>query len=273
MTRIAGTWRALDGDQRLASGAAIGLLVAMFLPWYGLLSENSKTHVIYDHSINAFGDVSFIEASIFLVAAGVIAMLFARGDGKEFKLPGGDGTIVLIAGAWAALLIFVRVFSRPPGNGRPVGIEWGFFVAFVAAGLLGYAGWRMRASGRPEPPLRRSRSPRPRAGAEHAPGPAEGERAPTPAGEADPTEALRARERREPRGASGAARWRGPRRAGGRAAAPSDRCCTRTGGAPPTRSPRPRRPTRPAVFRGSARGRRVSLSPPGRGGRISLRWK
>ena len=182
MTRLAGSWRALDGEQRLAAGAAIALLLAMFLPWYGLQSENTKTHAIYSHSINAFGDVSFVEAAIFLVAAGVIAMLFARGDGRDFKLPGGDGTIVLIAGVWAAVLIFVRVFSRPPGNGYPVGIEWGFFVAFVAAGVLGYAGWRMRAATRPEPPLRRPRSRHERT------------RAPSFAGETDPTEPLARRE-------------------------------------------------------------------------------
>src|SRR5205085_4599274 len=52
----------------------------------------------------------------------------------------------LLAGGWAALLIFYRVFSRPPGNGLPVSIEWGFFLAFLAAGALAYAGWRMRSS-------------------------------------------------------------------------------------------------------------------------------
>jgi hypothetical protein len=53
------------------------------------------------------------------------------------------------------VLIFYRVFSRPAGHGYPVGIEWGFFLAFVAAGALTYAGWRMRSVERPEPPARR----------------------------------------------------------------------------------------------------------------------
>jgi hypothetical protein len=65
---------------------------------------------------------------------------------------------VTVAGGWAGLLIFYRVFSRPAGDGLPVGIEWGFFLAFVAAGSLAFAGWRMRAGERPGPPLRRSRS-------------------------------------------------------------------------------------------------------------------
>ena len=119
-----------------------------------------RRHEISSHNINAFGDVSFVEAAVFLVAAGVIAMLFARAEGREFHLPGGDGTIVMVAGGWAALLIFYRVFSRPAGNGYPVGIEWGFFLAFVAAGALVYAGWRMRAVERPEPPASAARDPR-----------------------------------------------------------------------------------------------------------------
>jgi hypothetical protein len=64
----------------------------------------------------------------------------------------------MVAGGWATLLIFYRVFSRPAGHGYPVGIQWGFFLAFVAAGTLTYAGWRMRATSTPEPPLRRTRT-------------------------------------------------------------------------------------------------------------------
>lgn len=160
MTRLTDAWRALEAEQRLAALAALALLVTMFFPWYGLQSLNRKTGAIYSHSISAFGDVSFVEAAIFIVAAGVAAMLLARAEGREFQLPGGDGTIVLVAGGWAALLIFYRVFSRPSGDGYPVGIEWGFFLAFVAAGFLAYAGWRIRGTERPEPPLRRARAPR-----------------------------------------------------------------------------------------------------------------
>jgi hypothetical protein len=152
-TRIASGWRAMAPDQRLAVTAALGLLITMFFPWYGLQSLNRKTGDIHSHSINAFGDVSFVEAAVFLVSAGVIVMLFARAERRAFHLPGGDGTIIMGAGLWAALLIFYRVFDRPDGNGYPVGIEWGFFLAFVAAGFLAYAGWRMRQAHRPEPPL------------------------------------------------------------------------------------------------------------------------
>ncbi len=160
MTRITRAWGALAPEQRLAAVAAIALLVTMFFPWYDLQSLNPKTHAINSHSISAFGDVSFVEAAVFLVAAGVIALMFARAERRDFHMPGSDGAVVMVAGAWATLLIFYRVFSRPAGHGYPVGIEWGFLLAFLAAGVLTFAGWRMRAADTPEAPLIRGRGRR-----------------------------------------------------------------------------------------------------------------
>jgi hypothetical protein len=168
MTRLAHAWQAMKPEQRLAAVASLALLLTMLFPWYGLQSLNRRTGAIDSHNISAFGDVSFVEAAVFLVALGVVVMVLARAEGRDFHLPGGDGTIVTIAGGWAGLLIFYRVFDRPAGHGYPVGIEWGFFLAFVAAGSLAYAGVRMRAAEAPEAPLAarhgaRAR-PRPRPG-------------------------------------------------------------------------------------------------------------
>ncbi len=63
------------------------------------------------------------------------------------------------------------MFDRPAGDGYPVGIEWGFFLAFVAAGSLAYAGWRMRASERPEAPARAGAPRAARARARRRPSP------------------------------------------------------------------------------------------------------
>ncbi len=152
MRRIGGVLGALDPDQRLAGLAALGLLATMVLPWYEKNVVVRGTFV--SDSVSAFGTFSFVEAAVFLVAAGVLALLFARGERRGFHLPGGDGTVVVGAGLWAALLLFWRVFDRPDaeGAGATVGIQWGFFVAFVAAGALAAAGLRMRAAARPEPP-------------------------------------------------------------------------------------------------------------------------
>jgi hypothetical protein len=160
--RLRGAYGALDPDQRFAAGAAVALLLAMFLPWYEKSVLAPGTRVFAHDSISAFGAVSFVEAAIFLVSAGVLVLLLARADERPFHLPGGDGTVIFAAGLWATLLIFYRVFDRPniSGEGGTVGIQWGFFVAFVAACALAFAGQRIRAAARPEPPVRR-REPEP----------------------------------------------------------------------------------------------------------------
>jgi hypothetical protein len=153
--RLRAAYVALDHDQRFAGAAAIGLLLAMFLPWYEKSVLIAGTRSFASDSISAFGAVSFVEAAIFLVAAGVIVLLLARAEKRAFHLPGGDGTVIFAAGLWATALIFYRVFDRPDvsGQGGSVGIQWGFFVAFVAAGALAVVGQRIRASHRPEPRL------------------------------------------------------------------------------------------------------------------------
>ena len=144
--------RTLDAEQRLAGLAALALTVTLFLPWYQV--SVARGSAFFDSNRTAFGVFSFVEAAVLLVAAGVLALLFARGERKGFHLPGGDGTVILAAGAWAALLLLWRVFDRPDveGRGVTVGIQWGFFFAFLAAAALALAGWRMRQAGHPEPP-------------------------------------------------------------------------------------------------------------------------
>lgn len=159
--RVAGAYRALDRDQRFAAAAALALLVSMFLPWYEKSVVVAGTSSFTHDSISAFGAVSFVEAAIFLVSASILALLLARAERRPFHLPGGDGTVIFAAGVWATLLIFYRVFDRPDisGEGGTVGIQWGFFVAFVAAGALAVAGQKIRAAHRPEPQQRHRERP------------------------------------------------------------------------------------------------------------------
>ncbi len=160
MTRLADAWRALEREQRTAALVSLGLFVSMLLPWY------SKTDTVVirnaahatERSLSAFQAFSFVEAAVLLVSAGVLAMLFARAEGRDFQLPGGDGLIVMIAGGWAAVLIFYRLLDKPglQGNQRitaTVGVQWGIFIALLLALGLLYAGRRIRAGERGQPPL------------------------------------------------------------------------------------------------------------------------
>jgi hypothetical protein len=156
--RIVRDWRALSSEQRLAAIAAILLLLSMLLPWYqetGNAIVSGKLARI-DDSKSAFGVYSFVEAAIFVVVVGTIALLWARAERKAFHLPGGDGTVIMGAGLWVMFLIFYRQLDKP--NGRKegmiqtsVGVQWGIFIAFLLGALLAYAGYRIRAAHVPEP--------------------------------------------------------------------------------------------------------------------------
>ncbi|MSX02487.1 MAG: hypothetical protein F2813_04920 [Actinobacteria bacterium] len=165
---LRGAWESLYAEQKLAVGAAFGLLLSMFLPWYqqtGFVTRPSGATTKISDSLNAFQSWGFIEGSILLVAIGVVALCAARADRRAFHLPGGDGIVMMAAGGWVMFLIFYRQIDRPTGNDSgvlrpigspawsPVGVDWGIFVAFLLGAAILYAGWRMHALHRPEPLL------------------------------------------------------------------------------------------------------------------------
>ena len=144
---FAGTLRELPPESRLTGGAAAALIFSMVLPWYQVSSIGKAD------SRSAFQVFTWVEAAILLVAAGVLYLVWARAQRKRFHLPGGDGFIVSLAGGWVLALLIWRLFDKPSISGptTTVGIDWGIFVALLAAGALVAAGARVRAAGRPEP--------------------------------------------------------------------------------------------------------------------------
>ncbi len=167
MKRLYDGWQELSSEQRLAGVASLGLFLTMFLPWYqqnGFVSS-PRAGALQSRNLNAFAVFSPVEAAVLLVAVAVLSLLFARAERRTFHMPGSDGTVVLIAGGWATLLLIWRLFDKPgiPSHGvaANVGIQWGIFFALGAAGLLIYAGSRMRAARVPEPPLTRRPSDSP----------------------------------------------------------------------------------------------------------------
>jgi hypothetical protein len=150
--RLLRAWQAMDRERRLAASASVALFISMFLPWYqqNAVVNAPKTVPLQSQNLNAFQVFSFVEAAVLLVAMALLYMLFARAEGREFNLPGGDGTIVLAAGLWTCLLLIFRLFDKPGisshGVAGNVGVQWGIFFALAASGLIAYCGSRMRAA-------------------------------------------------------------------------------------------------------------------------------
>jgi hypothetical protein len=158
--RLGRVWRALSSERRLAAVAAVGLFATLFLPWYQVtvIARGVTSLRSLSDSLTGWGAFSFVEAAVLLVAAGVLLLLFVRAEGEAFHVPGGDGSVVTAAGAWACVLIIWRMFDKQGTTGHGLyttssGIEWGIFVALAIAGLLTYAGTRIRLAHDPEPPL------------------------------------------------------------------------------------------------------------------------
>src|SRR5215218_2603433 len=147
---------ALAPEYRICAAAAAALAFTMVLPWYSksFFATTGARPVAVSDNLSALGVFSFVEAAVFLVAAGVLYLVYARYRRKAVHLPGGDGTIVAAAGGWALLLLVWRLFDKPDVSDRAatVGIQWGMFAALLAAGALVAAGARVRAAHRPEPP-------------------------------------------------------------------------------------------------------------------------
>jgi hypothetical protein len=160
-TRLVRAWKALPNESRLAAYASGALFFTLFLPWYQvtlIAPAKTKTLQSASASITGWGAFSFVEAAVLLVAAGVLTLLFQRAEGRAFHLPGGDGGVIFAAGLWTCLLIIWRIFDKQGAttagpSATTSGIEWGIFVALGAAASLAYAGSRIRAAHRPEPPL------------------------------------------------------------------------------------------------------------------------
>jgi hypothetical protein len=158
--RLARAWRVLPPERRLAAIAAVGLFVALFLPWYQetVLARGNKNLQTASASLTGWAAFSFVEAAVLLVAVGVLVLLIQRAEGHAFHVPGGDGFVVTAAGVWTCGLIVWRIFDKQGTNSHGAfattsGIEWGIFAALAVAALLAYSGQRIRVAHQPEPPL------------------------------------------------------------------------------------------------------------------------
>jgi hypothetical protein len=112
LRRTAHAARVLGGEQRMAAGGALLLI------------------------LSTLGSFSSVEGGQLILALGILALLFARAEGARFHLPFGDGTVVAVAGAWAGALILAGLLDR--------GVLQNIFGAAGAA-ILFAAGTRERA--------------------------------------------------------------------------------------------------------------------------------
>jgi hypothetical protein len=172
--RVAHAWRGLSATCRLAAYAALGLFIGLFLPWYSqtVVATGSRA-TASSVSLSGWDAFSLVQTVVLLVSVGVLVLLYHRGHGRTFRVPGGDGGTIMAAGGVTSVLIVWGIFDQPGANGpgqytTATGIEWGIFIVLVLAAMLTYAGSKIRAAylaeartraAAPPPPARPRPSP------------------------------------------------------------------------------------------------------------------
>ncbi len=164
--RLGRDWKALSRERRTAAIAAAVLWVTLFLPWYqaSVVSRSSKTRsaIPVGESLSGWAAFSAVEALIVILSLGIVLLLFLRAEGRMAHAPGRDGWTITVAGAISVFLVILGLFNAPSPASRgqyvlSTGLEWGIFLALLAAIALTWAGGRIRRSVADDPFLTRGR--------------------------------------------------------------------------------------------------------------------
>jgi hypothetical protein len=132
----------LGVHERTAAAGALVVAGSLLLPWYGVPFGGGLAKT----GISAFG---FVEAALLFTVGATLWLILERGRGRELPLPLHEGTLMIVAGVWAALLVLYRMMDRPDftlgDGGMSFGLRYGIFVALAGATVLAIAGYRRRS--------------------------------------------------------------------------------------------------------------------------------
>jgi hypothetical protein len=138
------TTRLTTGDM-IAGVGGIVLLIALFLPWYGVSADVAGVSVSVSGS--GWEVLGFIDILLFLIAVVAIAVVAGRATNRlPAEVPGS--LVLLGLGALAVLLVLFRIIDIPAGDvpdsvdlSRKIGI----FIALIGAAAVAYGGWQSNA--------------------------------------------------------------------------------------------------------------------------------
>ncbi len=130
-------WDRLDKGDRISLVGAAVLLIALFLPWYGIESDllgdgpagDAFRQLAGNISANAFEAFGILDVVLLLLAigAGVLIVLVALD-----KIDASLHRYVETIGVAAAIAVLFRLVIQPDG----ASLKWGIFVALIGAGAI-----------------------------------------------------------------------------------------------------------------------------------------
>jgi hypothetical protein len=130
------------GDQ-IAAASGIVLLIALFLPWYGV--DVNVGGFSASESASAWEALSFIDILLFLIALVAVGVPAAKAmDSLPEEVPGP--LLILAVGGLGVLLVLFRLLDLPTpdlgGEGVDFSRKFGIFLGLIATVGISYGGWR-----------------------------------------------------------------------------------------------------------------------------------
>jgi len=147
----------LSPGEFLGMGAALLLLLSLWLPWFTTSEDNPNSRLAGasgGESVNAWQVFTTLDILLLLACAApfILSWIIARGH----KLTWKPGEVTMVVGITYFVLILCNgiILGRPGDNAVDIGLGVGYFVALIAtAGMLvaGYLRQAFYTSGRKPP--------------------------------------------------------------------------------------------------------------------------
>jgi len=142
--------RRLRPAEWLLTAAAVSLVVALFLPWYGIPQSRDVAAMDW----NAWQSFAVIDIVLFACAVVASVAVFLQATQRSPALPIVSSVAATWAGLVASVLVVVRLIERPD-EGFPIPstfefpLRYGAWIALGAALAILLAGWWAMRDERP----------------------------------------------------------------------------------------------------------------------------
>lgn len=122
--------RRLRLGELVAGGAALLLLIDMFLKWYGFEGESLARAAGFSTTISAWRAFDFVDILLFLVILVTLGLAVMTATARTPALPVAASVIVTALGVIAALFVLYRIINQPGPNDF-VTVSFGAYLGFL----------------------------------------------------------------------------------------------------------------------------------------------
>jgi hypothetical protein len=136
---VSSIFRSLRPPARLAAVGALAVPGSLLFPWYGIEFSSGLSQT----GLDAFG---LGQLALLLTVGAALFLIVRCAGGYELPRPLRQGTLLAVAGVWAAVLVGYLMLDKPDEISGRTGIHlrYGIFVALGGALALALGGLRLR---------------------------------------------------------------------------------------------------------------------------------